>query len=286
MTESPKVSIILPAYNESAYIRDTLESLRDQTYDKIQLLVVDDASDDDTAEVAERTLSDVEDSIVLRNRTNMGQVFSRNRGAMHADGEYIIFHDADDFSLPTRIEKQVRFLESNPDVGVVGSAFYYVNPKRNERRIKIRPTDDETIREGLSRECMVNLGTAMFRVEALHETRLFQARRAEGYKLMIDIAQNHELSNLNEPLYVYKINEGSSSQQDELEAKVAIFKRNIEAIREIEGGYTDAFLSVGWFLYMFLPPGIKRVVRDVFSPTQIETLSSRQEDELEELLSA
>lgn len=280
----PLVSVVIPVYNESDNIRKTIRSLRLQSHDNIQFVIIDDGSEDDSIQNAKECLNDLDGQhVVLENATNLGQSFSRNRGAMHGDGKYFVFHDADDLSTPNRLKKQVAFLEDNPDVGVVGGAYIYINPNRNQREVKTRPTNDASIRQGMARECMINLGTAMFRREALFETNLFESSNVEGYELIVNIGIQWSLANIQDPIYIYRINEGSRSRKNQYWKKMIIAYRSYQSIKKLNLSYWNLLLQIGWFLYMNVPPRIQQIIRYVFSPTEERPLSNEEEQMIEEL---
>lgn len=282
--EAPLVSVVVPMYNEKEYVAATLSSLGHQKYRNIQVIVVDDASDDNSVSVAEERLSKFNlDYSILENSINLGQTFSMNRGAMHAEGEYIIFHDADDVSTPDRISKQVEFMESNPSVGVLGSANFYINPERNQKDVRTRPTEDGLIRQGMGKQCMINAGTAMYRREALFGTKLFESENVEGYELMINIATEWSLANLREPLYMYRINEGSRSQRRQLTKKLTLIYRGIQATRKLGLPYWYIPLQLGWLVYTLVPDKGKALIRRVFSPTEERGLSEEERQTLQQL---
>lgn len=118
-SQSPVVSVIIPAYNAELYIRQTLESVLSQTYQNIEILVVDDGSQDGTAEIAESFVQ--RDSRVhLLKQANAGVAAARNLAIAHSQGEYIAPIDADDIWYPQKLEKQVQcMLQSGPEVGLV-----------------------------------------------------------------------------------------------------------------------------------------------------------------------
>lgn len=287
MTENatqPLVSVVIPMYNEADNVGATLSSLGNQTYDDIQIIVVDDGSSDDSVLVAKNRLADIEgDHEVLENTTNLGQSFSRNRGAMHADGEYIVFHDADDLSTPDRLAEQVQFMEENSSVGVVGGGYFYINPNRDQREVKVRPTDDESIRRGMAKECMINLGTAMFKREALFGTGLFESDNVEGYELIVNVGMEWSFANLPDPIYLYRINEGSRSQQAQLKKKAIIAHRSYQAMKKLDLSYWYLPLQFGWLVYMVVPDEFKAIIRRVFSPTTDRDLTADEHQTIQRL---
>jgi glycosyltransferase involved in cell wall biosynthesis len=111
---APRVSIVVCTYNAATLVGETLRALLAQTFPDFELIVVDDASTDATANVVE-ALRDPRIRL-LRNARNLGVAGSRNVGLDAARGEYVFANDHDDLSLPTRVACQVRFLDRNPDV--------------------------------------------------------------------------------------------------------------------------------------------------------------------------
>jgi glycosyltransferase involved in cell wall biosynthesis len=120
------VSVIIPTHNRSAYLRRAVASVLRQSYENIEVIIVDDASTDDTPEV----VTSVGDERVtyLRNQRNVGANASRNRGLCTAVGEYIAFLDDDDYYIdPEKIVDQVMLLKHNKNVGFVGCGYYDVS---------------------------------------------------------------------------------------------------------------------------------------------------------------
>jgi len=116
---TPRVTVLMAVHNGEPYVRESLQSVLDQTFTDFELLVVDDASTDGTVEIV-TALAD--DRIrMLRNERNLGQVPSLNRGLSEARGEYVARLDADDACLPTRLARQVEILDRQPRVGLVGT---------------------------------------------------------------------------------------------------------------------------------------------------------------------
>jgi hypothetical protein len=128
--------------NGEPYIREAVRSVLDQTFDDFELIVVDDASTDATAEVVEG----FGDSRIrlLRNESNLGQVASLNRGLREARGEYVARIDADDACLPTRLARQVDVLDSEPRVCLVGTWMQAID-ERGRRLARLEKTLDDYV---------------------------------------------------------------------------------------------------------------------------------------------
>jgi glycosyltransferase involved in cell wall biosynthesis len=117
----PKISVVVPAYNVCNYIEDTLKSLECQTFQDFEVLIVNDGSTDNTANVVQPFV-ERDSRFKLLHKKNGGLSSARNYGINYAVGEYIALLDGDDTYHPDKLANHVGHLEQNPDVGVVYSA--------------------------------------------------------------------------------------------------------------------------------------------------------------------
>jgi hypothetical protein len=118
------VSVVMTTYRSAAFVRRAVVSLLDQTYRNLEVIVVDDASDDQTVAIVEEVARADKRVHLVRCWRNRGTYWAKNIGMMHARGDYIAFQDSDDWSHPTRIQRQVRAIESRP--GAKASTCNYV----------------------------------------------------------------------------------------------------------------------------------------------------------------
>lgn len=116
-----KVSVIIPCFNQAKYLEDAINSVLNQTYKNIEIILINDASTDNTKEIAKKYLNKVDNFVFIDNKTNLGLSSSRNIGISNSSGEYILPLDADDEIKPTYIEKAVSILDSNEKIGIVYS---------------------------------------------------------------------------------------------------------------------------------------------------------------------
>ena len=119
----PKVSVIIPTYNGAKYIKQAVDSVLAQTYDDYEIIVVDDGSTDDTAEL----LRPYGDRITYLYQENRKLPAARNTGIRAARGQYLAFLDSDDFFLPHKLAAQARCLDERPEVGLVASGHQYID---------------------------------------------------------------------------------------------------------------------------------------------------------------
>jgi glycosyltransferase involved in cell wall biosynthesis len=169
---SPKVSVILPVYNRSASLADSMLSVLNQSYRDLELIVVDDASTEDLKSIVDG----IRDSRVryIRQAKNGGASVARNAGLAAAKGEYIAFQDSDDLWLPGKLARQMEVLAgSPPDVGVVtGSKVLYGSGPDGSYgvgKVSMRPPPASILKPGEDQvrkylvENRISLQNALFR---------------------------------------------------------------------------------------------------------------------------
>ncbi len=116
--ENPLVSIILPVYNGAAYLAEAIESIITQTYQNLEIIILNDGSTD----ASQAIISSFNDHrIIAIQQDNIGLAETLNKGIKLAKGEYMARQDADDISLPDRIQKQINYLQSHPEILVLGT---------------------------------------------------------------------------------------------------------------------------------------------------------------------
>ena len=121
----PKVSIIIPAYNGATYLGEAIQSILDQSYPHFELIVVNDASPDNTDEIIQR-FSDPRLKYIAHEK-NQGAVAARKTGLMASSGEIIAFLDQDDLLHPDKLQTHVSFLEKHPEIGVTYNGRFELN---------------------------------------------------------------------------------------------------------------------------------------------------------------
>ncbi len=209
---APKVSVLLAVYNTNPdYLREAMDSILGQTFSDFELIVVNDGSSN---EDVEKTVLGYTDTRIryYRNERNLGITPTRNRLIELARGEYLAVMDHDDVSLPERLQKQVDYLDSHPDVGVVGSFFRSIGEKTSCVR---PPVDDMAIRIFLARECAVHHPASMIRKSVLIEHGLRYEEEfspAEDYALWCDLIPFTRFHNIPEVLFLYRVHSANTNR--------------------------------------------------------------------------
>lgn len=128
------VSVIIPVYNVEKYVKEAIQSIQNQTYKNLEIIIIDDGSTDDTYSII-KELARSDDRIKFyKNEKNLKIVKTLNRALSLATGSYIVRMDGDDVSKLDRIERKVNFLEQNPDIDLVGCSLISID--ENGREIK------------------------------------------------------------------------------------------------------------------------------------------------------
>ena len=127
----PKVSVVMSFHNDADYIEEAIQSILKQTFNDFEFIIINDCSSDGSAEIVNQYASKDERIIVIKNSQNLGLTKSLNKGIQAAKGKYIARQDADDVSLPFRLEKEVSLLESHPEIGLVSCNLYLIDDEGN-----------------------------------------------------------------------------------------------------------------------------------------------------------
>lgn len=206
------VSVLMPAYNCEAYVLEAVSSMLSQSFSDFELLVIDDGSTDSTRKL----LESVHDSRLrlVSNERNIGLIGTLNRGLELAVGRYVARMDADDISAPERLEKQVQYLEANPDVHVLGSMVNLINEQGKAfGAISGYPKNADEIHRYLLRECCLIHPSVMFRKDTVLAAGGYSAsaRHAEDYDLWLRLSDHHKIANLPDKLVSYRMHRNQVS---------------------------------------------------------------------------
>lgn len=229
---TPTVSVVLPTYNRADVLRRSIRSVLDQTYEDIELIVVDDGSTDETGAV----VSTIDDSRLeyIEHETNRGAPAARNTGIDASRGDFIAFQDSDDVWDPRKLEKQMAtFDRAGSDVGVVYTGVWRIHDGKNRYvpQPGVGPKEGD-LSEALFRFNFISLQTAVVRSRCFAETGNFDERlpRLQDWELWIRIAEQYEFRFVDEPLVTAHVRSDSiSASADRLaEARERIVEKHRE----------------------------------------------------------
>lgn len=206
---NPKVTVLMPVYNASAHLREAIDSILKQTYTGFELLIINDGSIDDSHEI----ISSYTDSRItyVINEVNLKLIATLNKGIELAKGEYIVRMDADDISLPNRIQALVGLMDSTPEVAVCGSWYEIFGGKNKLTKYE---TQDDDIKVRMLHQCHMCHPAVVMRKSVLMKHNLRYNTgfiHAEDYELWVQISKHAQLANVPEVLLKYRVHENSVS---------------------------------------------------------------------------
>jgi glycosyltransferase involved in cell wall biosynthesis len=192
----------MSVYNGEKYLNEAIDSILGQTIKDFEFLIVNDGSTDKTGEIL-KSYNDPRIKII-NNEKNIGLTKSLNKGLKLARGEYIARMDADDISMPERLEKEVDFLEIHQDYAVVGTFVKILNKNSEIVRLWDRPIKNTEIREFLRKDNCIVHGSVMVRKSSLHNVGFYDKLmvRSQDYDLWLKLSEKYCLANIPEYLYI------------------------------------------------------------------------------------
>lgn len=200
------VSVVMPVCNMEPFLRESIESILDQTFREFELIILDFGSTDKSrAIVSEYAALDCR--IKLHQISTCSLAEARNAGCSFAQGRYIAVQDADDLSLPDRLRAEVAFMEDNPGVGLVGSMAEWVDVSGKSMHVSLPPTDEEKIKSGLAKDSTFYHTSMLIRKEAFDRVGGYRIvmTYSHDYDLALRISEHYRCANLDRVLVKYRI---------------------------------------------------------------------------------
>ena len=200
----PLVSVVIPTYNHARYVTQAVESVLNQTYPNIEILVIDDGSTDNTAEVVRPYLSKIQ----YIYKQNGGTSSALNRGINQATGKYICWLSADDMFVPEKTAKQVFQMESDASLGFSYTSFTIVDavgkPGDEIHSFYYENKRDMVLK--LMEGCFINGSSVMMRKSVLEKTGGFDETlpTAHDYDMWLRLLRNYPCGFLDEQLLKYR----------------------------------------------------------------------------------
>ena len=211
---TPKVSVVLPVYNRTAFLDEAVESILKQTLPDFELIIVDDGSDDPRCLEMARGYEKADSRVRVMHQENGGPAVARNTAIAVARAPYIALMDDDDISEPARLEKQAMFLDQHPDLAAVACLLRFIN--QDGHVIDTPPAGPEII-----------LGAnGMYRTEALKSIGLFNPwfKCAEDLDLTLRLKEKYAVDLIPERLYRYRQHEKTQGSSVSTGHRVAYYQ--------------------------------------------------------------
>jgi glycosyltransferase involved in cell wall biosynthesis len=213
---SPRVSVVIPAYNASSTLSETLTSVLDQTFQDFEVIVIDDGSSDGTSEIAD----ECGDPVRCFRTTNGGVSNARNRGIAESHGEYVALLDADDTWVPTKLQRQVEVLDSDAQAG--GSYVGVIKVDDGRRELARLPAQsfDDLCRSLLLYSSVIptSPSSLVLRRDVLDRTGPFDPRFSQcaDWDYLLRLSRLTRLKPIDEYLALYRVGRSNMSRNIEL----------------------------------------------------------------------
>ncbi len=248
----PKVSVLTPLYNtDPLFLREMISSVLNQTYRDFELILLNDSPDNLTLESIVHEYSDPRIRFSVNER-NLGISGSRNRLFDMAQGEYLAIFDHDDVSDPTRLEKQVAYLDTHPSVGVVGTYAGILGKGRSLHH----PVDNIDIKQAMLFNCVISHSSSMLRKSVMLEHGIRWREDyspAEDYMLWAELMPHTLFHNIPEELIHWRVHEGSSGHA--AHERMADAALRIKAL--LQRSYPNLIKRTRWMRLFGMIPFIK-----------------------------
>ena len=235
-TTAPFLSVVMPVFNGEKYIKESIESILNQTFKNLELIIIDDGSTDNSL-LEIRKFKDSRIRLFM-NGINRGVAFTRNRGLCKAKGKYLAWCDCDDISLPRRFEEQINFLEKNPAIGACGTWLSRFD--KNSSYVIKSYKDSEILKATLLfRPSMLN-ATVMLRLSEVKKNGLCYNNDlsiAEDYDFILKCSNCFKLTNIPKVLYKYRASDTSimkkyeNQEQKSYEIHKIVYQYGLKALK-------------------------------------------------------
>lgn len=259
----PLISIVMPVYNAQRFLPRAVESILTQTFKDFELVAVDDASTDKSLEILKKYQNKDNRIRIIQNNSNLQIALSLNRGVGEARSDIIARMDADDISLPERLETQYKYLKSHPKVAIVGANIIVID--ENEKQISTREYPEKTneLKKIMFKYSPFAHPVVMFKKKAFEEFGGYDVTKVpcEDIDLWFKLGSKYEFATVQEYVLKYTIVKNSNSNKKLKALELLGFRIKLNAIKKYgyKPGFYDALYNAAQFITLWFMPSTLRV---------------------------
>lgn len=217
------ISIVMPVYNSEKFLRESIESILNQTYKDFEFIIINDGSTDNSLKIINK-YSEIDNRIIMISRENKGLVYSLNEGMHVAKYDYIARMDADDIAMPQRLQKQIDFLEKNEEIDILGTMVSVIGDISEEEKVKNEKRlniifEDENVRKKIINYwyCLAH-SSIMLKKSVIKKLNGYMNCKSEDLNLWLRaLKSGFKIYKINERLIQYRIHNESKSSIDNKE---------------------------------------------------------------------
>jgi hypothetical protein len=213
MISTPKLSVVMPAYNAAPYLDEAVTSILNQTFRDFEFIIINDGSTDATPSILKR-YAETDSRIHVYHQENQGMISALNRGCRLVRGKYIARMDADDISLPRRFEKQLEYMERHPQIGILGTWIYNVDENGSVKGTWCPPTNSKMLKWTHFFGVCVAHPSVLMRRKVMERVNFYRSDAAHGedVDLWLRASAITDFGNVPEILCKYRTWSGGSSR--------------------------------------------------------------------------
>lgn len=241
------ISIILPVYNGERYLAESIESILNQSYQNLELIIVDDCSTDSTKSIILSYAEQDERIIYLRNDTNLKLPASLNRGFRQARGEYWTWTSDDNLYMPTAIERMAEFLDGHPDIAMVYCDMDVIDETGSVIKQLPVGNPDRLLYENIVYACFLYRKQAADMVGEYDTSRFL----VEDYEYWLRIYLAFQIAPIHECFYQYRTHSGALTNTRQPEIRAAVKKLHVDYLDAYEKAHLPNKLLFPYFEYLF-----------------------------------
>lgn len=265
----PRITIIMGIYNCAATLSEALDSLYEQTYTDFKIILCDDASSDDTYNIAKKYATQKNNITLIKNDKNLKLAATLNRCLQYADTEYVARMDGDDISLPNRLEQEIFFLDHHPDFAIVSCPMIYFDESGDYMKGKC---EKEPTRKSFRYGTPFCHAPSMMRTAALKDVGGYtigkQTERIEDYHLWSKFyLKGYKGYNLQECLYKMRNDKNAFSRRKASDRWHA-FWTQIKIMQSL-GLSHSYFYSLPSLIRIIIPNSLIKFIRIYFLSKKI-----------------
>jgi glycosyltransferase involved in cell wall biosynthesis len=200
------LSVVMAVFNDQHYLEESIQSILDQTFKDFDFIIIDDYSTDNSLSIIKYFAQKDSRISIIENKRNLGLAASLNKGIKRSTGKYIARMDADDISLSTRLQKQLNFMENNPNVDIVGTGITYIDEQGGFLKEIYMSQYHKNIEREICKKSpfahpTVMIKRSFFDVVGFYDESL---RKKQDYDLWVRGLKYCEYSNIQECLLEYR----------------------------------------------------------------------------------
>ncbi len=266
-SHTPIVSVVMSVYNAERYLRKSVESILNQAFKDFEFIIINDGSTDSSPKIIDEYAISDKRIVVIKNPSNLGLSRSLNIALENTKGDFVARMDADDISLPERLERQVGFLKENSSYGLIGSAYIEINDKGDiigNQRIEFLETDEDIKKRIVGFNPFLHSGV-MFKKEVQNCIGFYndKFKYAQDYEFWIRIMTRYKVRNLPEVLLHKRYSNSMISVNKEKTQRFYAVKAKIRAIKLLNMPFGKSVYLLSDLMFLMLPKSIINIIRAI-----------------------